>query len=248
MAYYLRKVFHDEMATTKKRRDEMRSLAIFPCTYTYGASIIGELANRLRLKVYTGEMLFADVTEQFGIPTEEVRKIIVRRMPSLTRHLLQKKKAVDLLRYALAAQQKSSARGRLFYGLHTSLLEDNRDTILKVLIFDEPERRIQRARVQEGLTEKAARDHIRKHDEKASGWNKFLYQREAYDRSLYDLVIPIGDRNPLDISENIVDRFKRFGIVQEQSPAEAAFPVLDNYPYQDVPFVPRQAFQPVDTG
>ena len=44
----------------------MRSIALFPCSYTDGAGIIGELSATLFLQVYTDEMLFADI---YKIPT-----------------------------------------------------------------------------------------------------------------------------------------------------------------------------------
>ena len=39
----------------------MVSIAFFPCTFIDGASIVGEVAARLGLRVYTDALLYLDV-------------------------------------------------------------------------------------------------------------------------------------------------------------------------------------------
>jgi hypothetical protein len=55
----------------------MRSLALFPCSHTDGAGIIGELSNSLNLRVYTDAMLFADISEQFGVRVEKLQETLL---------------------------------------------------------------------------------------------------------------------------------------------------------------------------
>jgi len=186
----------------------MQSIAIFPCSYTHGASVIGELSNCLRLKVYIDEFLFADVSKHFGIPVEKLKQVICGRTPKLHSHHLQKSKYINFLRCALEALSLHSPGRRLHYGLHTSLLELKRDKIFKVLVFDEEESRIQRAMRQEGLTKKVARQHIHRHDAKVSGWTRFLFGKEAYQPSLYQARIPLNNRSSLEITAEIAALFK----------------------------------------
>jgi two-component system response regulator CpxR len=207
----------------------MRSIAIFPCSYTYGASVIGELSNQLRLKVYTDEMLFSDVSGQFGIPAEKVKLMICGRMPALNRYMLKKERYVNLLKCSLEAQTTYSPDRRLYYGLHTSLLDIKKDRVLKVLVFDDEERRVKRAMQQEGFTEKVAREHIQRHDEKVSDWTNFLVNKEAYDQSLYDVVIPLNNSNPLHIVTDIIELFKEMESSQTPFQTDTALLVLENH-------------------
>ncbi len=207
----------------------MRSIAIFPCSYTYGATVIGELAACLHLKVYTDGMLFSDVSEQFGIPAEKVESMIFAQRQALHRYLLRKERYVSLLKCSLEAQTMYSPARRLYYGLHTSLLDIKKDRVLKVLVFDDAEHRIKRAMQQEGITEKIAREHIRKHDEKVSGWTNFITDKEAYDQSLYDVVLPLNNRHPLHIVTDLIELFKNFENSSIPLKTNTAVPVLENH-------------------
>lgn len=211
----------------------MQSIAIFPCSYTCGASVIGELSNQLRLKVYTDEMLFSDVSVQFGVPAEKVKLMVCGRMPSLHRYLLKKERYINLLRHSLDAQKMYSPNRRLFFGLHTSLLEIKKDRVLKVLVFDDEECRIKRAMHQEGFTDKVAREHIQRHDEKVSEWTRFLVNKDAYHHSLYDVVFPLNNRNPLDIITDIIELFKDIESSETPFQPDATLPVLENHIYKD---------------
>jgi cytidylate kinase len=188
----------------------MRSIALFPCSYTDEARIIGELSNALHLRVYTDEMLFSEISEQFGIPVEKLKKILFSRTPIQNRNRLEKDKYIDLVRCSLAARSVLSRDGCIFYGVHTSLLDTESDRVLKVLVFDEVEGRVQRAMQQEGFSENAARDFIIQHDKKVSAWTRYLFNEEAYAPSLYDLVVTYNNKELLDITTQIIKRVHEF--------------------------------------
>jgi len=206
----------------------MWSIALFPCSYTNGATIIGELIRSLRLPVYTDEMLFSEVSDQFGISAKRLNKITFDRLPTLHRYLIKKEKYINCLKCSLCAQLRSHPKNRLHYGLHTSLLDSQNDQVLKVLVFDDEESRVTRATQQEGFTKKTAREYIRRHDEKVSLWTNFLFQKEAYDRSLYDVVIDLNNSHLLDIANDIIAYFRVTANLENLFPAYGALPVLDN--------------------
>ncbi len=185
----------------------MRSIALFPCSYTDEARIIGELSNSLHLRVYSDEMLFSDISEQFGIPVEKLKKILYKRTPDHNRSRLEKIKYINLLKCSLQARKRQSHSGCIFYGLHTSLFDTKNDRVLKVLVFDELEGRVRRAMQQEGFSEEAARNFIIQHDNKAAEWTRFLFHAEPYARSLYHYVITYRNKSLFDIVSGILHRF-----------------------------------------
>ncbi len=136
----------------------MWSIALFPCSYTDGARIIGELSYSLGLQVYTDEMLFSELSERFGFPIEKAAGLIYGKTPSLHRNTLKKEKNIHLLRCTLMTLRMLSPRRRMFYGLHTSLLDPRIHRVLKVLVIDDDESRVRRAMQQERLSEEVARD------------------------------------------------------------------------------------------
>lgn len=190
----------------------MRSLALFPCSYTDEAGLIGELSNALHLRVYTDEILFSDISDQFGVRVEKLKKILFRTSPELNRYKLKKEKYINLLRCSLEARRKLSPGGCIFYGVHTSLLDTESDQVFKVLVVDDEQGRVRRAMQQDGLSEDAAREHIWRHDEKVSGWTQFLFNEEAYAQSLHDLVISWKNNNLLNIIGEIIQRFQRVSV------------------------------------
>jgi hypothetical protein len=185
----------------------MRSIALFPCSYTDGAMIIGELAAALRLKIYTDEMLFADISERFGVPKKTLRRMVFGTAQSRNDNPFEKEIFVDLARRTLAAQRKVFHGRRMFFGLHTTLLDPQLARVLKVLVYDDEGRRVKRAMRQEGFSRIVAREIVRQHDRKASVLPQFLFHKEAYDRSLHDVVIQRGDKDAMEVIKQIIQHY-----------------------------------------
>ena len=185
----------------------MRSIALFPCSYTDSAMIIGELAAALRLKIYTDEMLFADISERFGVPKKTLRRMIFGTAQARNGNPLEKEIFVDLAKRTLATQRKVCHRRRMFFGLHTALLDPQLARVLKVLVYDDEGCRVKRAMRQEGFSRVVAREVVRQHDRKASVLSKFLFHKEAYDRTLHDVVIQRGTKDVLEVTKQIIQHY-----------------------------------------
>jgi cytidylate kinase len=185
----------------------MRSIALFPCSYTDSALIIGELAAALRLKIYTDEMLFMDISERFGVPKKTLRRMIFGTAQSRNGNPFEKEIFVDLAKRTLATQRKLFQGRRMFFGLHTTLLDPQLARVLKVLVYDDEGRRVKRAMRQEGFSRIVAREVVRQHDRKASVLPKFLFHKEAYDRSLYDVVIQHRAKDTLEVTRQIIQHY-----------------------------------------
>ncbi len=204
----------------------MRSIALFPCSYTEGALLVGELSAALRLKIYTDEMLFADISARFSISVKTLRRMIFGSARQPQGNSFEKEIFVDLARRTLAAQRRLFSGRRMFFGLHTSLLDAQLARVIKVLVVDDEERRVQRAMRQESFSMVAAREVVRQHDRKATAWTRFLFGKEAYDPSLYDVVV---SGSPMELIRQIVQHNEDvetwFGHYQQNRSDGAA----DNY-------------------
>ena len=201
----------------------MRSIALFPCSYTDGALLVGELATALRLKIYTDEMLFADIAKRFRIAEKTLRRMIFGSARQPNGNPFEKEIFVDLAKRTLAGQRRLFSGRRMFFGLHTSLLDPHLARVIKVLVVDDEERRMARAMRQEGFSPTVAREVVRQHDRKASSWTRFLHGKEAYDPSLYDVVVR---GSGMELIRQIVQHYEDvetwFGHYQELRPAGAA--------------------------
>ncbi len=190
----------------------MSSIALFPCLPTLESGIIGELSRTLTLKVYTDENLIREAAVRFDGNPERLRKMIYGKTSVFNQFTLEREKAITMFRLLLA-DKLSSSEEFLFYGFLTSLIPVKVTEVLKVLIVDKKERRIERD-MAEGLSKRDAQKNVRNHDIKAYGWTDFLFQKEAYDSSLYDLVVPVEDLNHRQITKEILNYFHKTSVLR----------------------------------
>ncbi len=199
----------------------MVSISLFPSLFTGGAGIIGQLIHSLHLKVYTDEMLLADIAEQFGISKEKLSRLYAKE--HTCNHL------ASLMEITCAAKRKTNPGRYLFYGLHTAILHSEADKVLKIFITDTDERRVKRAMINENIGEKVARSTMTKHDEKSLRWIKFLFHKAPSDPSLYDRIIHIGHKGTVEIANQIITLHHLRNGRKKESAHQLQFP-----PYQDV--------------
>lgn len=190
----------------------MSSIALFPCLSTLDSGIIGELSRTLALKVYTDENLFSQTVEKFGGDPERLKKMMYNRTSVFNQFTLEKEKAVNMFRMVLA-EKLAAPEQYLFHGFLTSLIPPEVTEVLRVLVVDKKEGRIERA-VKSGLTKGEAKKKIRNHDISAFSWTDFLFAKEAYDSSLYDLVVPVEAKDHREITKEILGCFHRTSVLR----------------------------------
>ncbi|MGB3221629.1 MAG: response regulator [Desulforhopalus sp.] len=190
----------------------MSSIALFPCVPTLESGIIGELSSTLTLKVYTDENLLKETAEKFGGNPERLRKMMFSKTSVFNQFTLEREKSINMFRLLLA-EKLSSDEEYLFYGLLTSLIPFQITEVLRVLIVDKKERRIERG-IEEGLSKKEAQKNVRNHDVSAYSWTDFLFQKEAYDSTLYDLVVPVENLNHRQITKEILGYFHKTSVLR----------------------------------
>ena len=190
----------------------MSSIALFPCLSTLNSGIIGELSSTLALKVYTDENLFGDTVAKFGGDPERLKKMMYYRTSVFNQFTLEKEKAVNMFRTILAEKLAASEQ-YLFHGFLTSLIPAEVTEVLRVLVVDKKEARIERG-VKMGLSKGEAKKKIRNHDISAFSWTDFLFAKEAYDSTLYDLVVPVETKDHREISKEILSCFHRTSVLR----------------------------------
>jgi CheY-like chemotaxis protein len=190
----------------------MSSIALFPCVPTLESGIIGELSSTLTLKVYTDENLLRETADKFGGNPERLRKMLFSKTSVFNQFTLEREKSINMFRLLLA-EKLSSDEEYLFYGFLTSLISPQITEVLRVLVVDKKERRIERS-MEEGLSKKEAQKSVRSHDVSAYSWTDFLFQKEAYDSTLYDLVVPVENLNHRQITKEILGYFHKTSVLR----------------------------------
>lgn len=176
----------------------MISNAIFPCIFTDGARVIGELSYTLNTPVCTDSIILAKLEEELELKPNDIREKLFTPCHKLSTLNKNKEKLVQQIRQRLNTLVESN-EDMIYYGMFTSLLEPNSNHTQKILIVADDGCRIQRGIRQEGLTASTAREVMEKHDRKAACWTEFLFNQHPYSPILYDTVIRYECQDLLDV-------------------------------------------------
>ncbi len=192
----------------------MSSIAMFPCLCTPSASVISDLSTKLNLKVYTDENLITETGVQFGKHGLNLNKLMFEKTSVFNQFTLEKERAVCLFRKVLSKKLQEQ-KHYLFYGFHVLLIPPEISEVLRVLIVDGKQSRIDHCQ-SEGLSIAEARKKVHKHDFSAYCWSDFLFKKEAYDKSLYDLVLPVAGRGHKALSDEIEKLFYTTSVLRTE--------------------------------
>ncbi len=180
----------------------MISIALFPCLFTDGARVVGELSYTFGNPVMTDELLIHELSKEneytaseirthlFGPPTGKMSQEIIKAelVSQVTRHL---------------ATLLQDSTDWLYYGFFTILLDSAKHNLRKILITADYECRQRNAERQESLTREKALDKIKEHDQTASYWTQYITGSSPYSPRLYDTVIEYQCQDLLDVIASI---------------------------------------------
>ncbi len=185
----------------------MSSIALFPCTFTPVTEIIDELSRVLELRVYSDQELIADTSARFGTAPQRLEKMMYGGTSVFNQFTLEREMTINHFRAVLA--DRLAIPGRyLFDGLVASLIPASVSHVLRVLVAESKKERINHA-MEQGLSQREAKRILRAKDVSAYGWTDFLFRKEAYDKSLYDLVIPVSGRSQSELVTEIIGAYRK---------------------------------------
>lgn len=94
----------------------------------------------------------------------------------------------------------------IFYGLSGHLIPKEISHVMRVLMTAEKDYRIKNAMKKDNLTVKEATKQIYESDKYAFLWTSALFNRKAWDKGLYDIVIP-SDKMKIDDAVGLVAKY-----------------------------------------
>lgn len=191
----------------------MSSIAIFPCTFTPAHDVAKEIAASHSLKLYEDKDLFIDTSGRYGTSVEKLQHVLYGKTSVFNQFTLEKEKILNQLRSVLG-EKLVTQEGFLFLGSITFLVSDQISHVLKVLIADSKQSRVDSAILQNKLSEREAQKIVRNDDLKAYYLTDFLFKKEAYDSSLYDLVVPADNKAKEEIALTISQNFHKTSVLR----------------------------------
>lgn len=197
----------------------MSSIAIFPCRHTPAENVAKDLKDRLDLEIYTDENLIADTAAASGVSETKLRAAIFGKTSVFNKFTLEREKQINKLKNTLYSRLQST-NTYLFDGFLTTLIPSRINHVLKVLVVDSLTDRVSYA-TSKGMDERSAQKSRKEFDKMAFGWTDFLHKKEAYDSSLYDLVIPVEQKSDNELTEAILKSFHTTSVLRTNESQKA---------------------------
>ena len=202
----------------------MSSIALFPCSFIPVTAVVGELSRVFELDLYTDDDLIADTASRCGRDPEKLRKMMYGGTSVFNQFTLERELAINSFRTILAEKLDSSER-YFFHGFLTSLISSRISHVLKVLIVDTRQARIDCA-VEQGIKPRDAKKKVRAHDVSAYEWTDFLFKKEAYVKALYDLVVPVSGRDEWALIHEIIENYRKTSLLHTTESQQAVKDII----------------------
>jgi len=197
----------------------MPSIALFCCKFTNEDAIKVKLANMLDLSIVTDEYIINDACDKKLAEKTKLEQCLYKKTSVFNAYTLDREHHVIHLKSAMA-ERLSQKKNQLYSGFTSLLIPHDITHVLKVLIIDSKENRVQQA-ITEGFTEKNACNLIHSEDLKAYDWTDFLYRKEAFDPSLYDIVIPLEKKSVDVVAEIVKENFQKQVVLETDESFQA---------------------------
>jgi len=164
----------------------MAIITISRGSYYRGKEVAEKLAQKLGYQCISREILL-EASEEFNIPEIKLIRAIEDAPSILERFTRQKEKYVAFVRAALLKHvQKDNV---VYHGLFGHFFLQDIPHVLKVRIVGDLETRVADEVKREGISADKAREIITRDDAERRKWALYLYGADAWDATLYDLVI-----------------------------------------------------------
>jgi CheY-like chemotaxis protein len=165
----------------------MPVVTIFSASSCRGDEVAQKTAETLGYACINGQLV-SQAAKEFGAPEEKLLRTMHGTASLLDKFGHDKQKHIAYLRAAIAQAVKND--NVVYHGFAGHLLPRTVSHILKICLVANRDYRIARA-VEQGLTKKNAAKTIRKDDEERKKWTQHLFNLGPWDKSLYDIKIPM---------------------------------------------------------
>jgi two-component system, OmpR family, response regulator CpxR len=168
----------------------MAIVKIFSGEYCYAEDVANSVASKMELNRIEDRLL-NETSAKFNISSEKLLHSMHGPSSVMNKISRNREKNIAYLRRTLA--EIISDDNQLLHGLEAQLLPDSIPHVLKVCIIANMEYRVTTASDQEKISKKAATKAIQKSDQSRHDWVQMLHGKSAWDKELYDMILPMQD-------------------------------------------------------
>ena len=196
----------------------MSSLSIFYGVHTHAREICDQVVATLGYEILADEQLIDRAAKASGIPQEKIVRAVYGKPSVFNKFTHEKARCIAHLKAVMAAALQNDEQ--VCYGFLGHLVPRNISHMLKVCLIADHQSRTRTA-INAGCDEGDAGKEIGTADEKAANWTKTLFDKEPWDPTLYDIVIPT-DKKSIEECSSIICSHITKDIVQPTLRSKAA--------------------------
>jgi two-component system response regulator CpxR len=170
----------------------MAVIALFGGSYCHADEIADQTSRELGYPLLD-ERVFEEASRRSGVSPEELRNSLLGRASFMGKLTHAREKHTAHVRLALAELIQSD--NVIVRGCVGLLVPRTIGHALRVCIIANQDFRVVQAVQQKGFSEKDAARTIHEDDKRLFTFTEYLFDKPAYDESLFDIVLPMHDRD-----------------------------------------------------
>ncbi len=185
----------------------MPIITITSGVYSNAESIVEKLSAHLGFKVLTDSDILEETHKVYAIKPSTLKKVADSKQLMFGDLIHTRKRSIACLKNIVSRYVSQSEW--LFHGLLGHLVPTQTTHIMKVLIIAAKDSRNLTGINENGLSKKDVEKNIANADKSAFLWTNSLFEKKAWNKSLYDIVVPTDKLLVDDACELITEHFNR---------------------------------------
>jgi CheY-like chemotaxis protein/cytidylate kinase len=166
----------------------MAIISITGAHFTHSDETVSKLSKKLGYQVVTDSDIMEQTAQAQGIQLSTIHKVVDSKQIPFNDFTHEKEKTIAALKKTLAVH--ISQGNTIFHGILGHLIPTWTTHALRVLIVTDKESRIRNGMALLGISEKEAAHDVGEADRHTMLWVNSLTEKKAWDKALYDIVIP----------------------------------------------------------
>ncbi len=199
----------------------MSIVSIFNGSHTKAEEVIGLLSSKSGFSIISDDKIFEKAASNCPLSKEKLERAVYGKPSVFNKFTQEKEKAIAWLQIVVA-EHLISCDKCIFTGYLGQLIPKDITHVLRVLIIADKDYRKQVAEETEQLTVDNAGKLIRKNDESAFRWTRHICDKDAWDASLYDIIIPREKTDQNQATALILENLKKDVLKRTDTSLKAA--------------------------
>jgi len=206
------------------RKQIVSAITLFSGIYCHGEEIARKVAESLGYEIVQDQDLISEASKRFHIAEDKFFRAMVGKTSVFNNFTHERQRCIAYLKSVVADSLKRD--NQLYLGFLGHLIPKEISHVLRVCVIASMKYRTEQA-VKEGvMSEKAAAKSIYGEDVGRTRWTAYLFQKDPWDASLYDILVPLDEKTVDDVSVLVCNHVRKDDTIQ---PNEASLKAVEDF-------------------